>query len=288
MKLRVFWAMILFFVSLQLSFAQKISVSGIVKDNKGEPLIGVMVLIKGTTNGAVTDIDGEYKLQANVGDVLNYSFLGMKEENKKVTSKSSRIDVVLHENVQELEETVLVSYGAKKVASKTVSSIAQVSGKEIENNPNANVIDALQGKIAGLVITPSDNGDKLGSNSSKVVIYGLNSFSAGFQGGGVPEPLYVMDGIPVSSSVLTDLNSNDIENITVLKDAASTSIYGARAANGVILITTKKGRKNERTSISISHQMGFLAITNASRKFYDNLIQQFVIHFLRVKNPLLR
>ena len=146
--------MILFFVSLQLSFAQKISVSGIVKDDKGEPLIGVMVLIKGTTNGAVTDIDGEYKLQANVGDVLNYSFLGMKEENKKVTSKSSRIDVVLHEDVQELEETVLVGYGAKKVASKTVSSIAQVSGKEIENNPNANVIDALQGKIAGLVITP--------------------------------------------------------------------------------------------------------------------------------------
>ena len=99
--MRVFWAMILFFVSLQLSFAQKISVSGIVKDDKGEPLIGVMVLIKGTTNGAVTDIDGEYKLQANVGDVLNYSFLGMKEENKKVTSKSSRIDVVLYEDVQE-------------------------------------------------------------------------------------------------------------------------------------------------------------------------------------------
>ena len=286
MKLRVFWAMILFFVSLQLSFAQKISVSGIVKDDKGEPLIGVMVLIKGTTNGAVTDIDGEYKLQANVGDVLNYSFLGMKEENKKVTSKSSRIDVVLHENVQELEETVLVGYGAKKVASKTVSSIAQVSGKEIENNPNANVIDALQGKIAGLVITPSGSGDKPGSNSSKVVIHGLNSFSAGFQGGGVPEPLYVMDGIPVSSSVLTDLNSNDIENITVLKDAASTSIYGARAANGVILITTKKGRKNERTSISISHQMGFSAITNASRKFYDNLMspQEYLDFWIR-RNP---
>ena len=224
MKLRVFWAMILFFVSLQLSFAQKISVSGIVKDDKGEPLIGVMVLIKGTTNGAVTDIDGEYKLQANVGDVLNYSFLGMKEENKKVTSKSSRIDVVLYEDVQELEETVLVGYGAKKVASKTVSSVAQVSGKEIENNPNANVIDALQGKIAGLVITPSNNGDRPGSNSSKVVIHGLNSFSAGFQGGGVPDPLYVMDGIPVSSSVLTDLNSNDIENITVLHQPLFTEL----------------------------------------------------------------
>ncbi|MDO4879710.1 MAG: SusC/RagA family TonB-linked outer membrane protein [Capnocytophaga sp.] len=286
MKLRVFWAMMLFFVSLQMSFAQRISVSGTVKDDKGEPLIGVMVLVKGTNNGAITDIDGEYKLEANIGETLNFSFLGMKDENKKVTAQSSKINVTMYEDVQELEETVLVGYGTKKVASKTVASVAQISGKEIADNPNANVLDALQGRVAGMVISPGSRGDRPGSNSSQVVIHGLNSFSAAFQGGGVPSPLYIMDGIPVGSSVLTDLNSNDIESITVLKDAASTSIYGARAANGVILITTKKGRRNERTSISINHQMGFSAITSASRKFYDNLMSptEYMDFWVR-KNP---
>ncbi|MDO4879712.1 MAG: SusC/RagA family TonB-linked outer membrane protein [Capnocytophaga sp.] len=271
MKLKIFYAVVLLLVSLQISFAQKIAVSGNVKDPQGEPLLGVLILIKGTTSGTSTNMDGDYKIEAKIGDVLEFSFLGMKTQERKITSKSARLDIILQDDIQELEGTVVVGYGAKKVASKTVASVAQVAGKEIAETPNANAMDALQGKVAGLVVN-TETGKPGGSSS--VLIHGLNSVSSmfAFEGGGVPEPLYILDGSPVGSNVMTTLNSGDIESITVLKDAASTSIYGARAANGVILITTKRGRKNERTSISINHQLGFSALTSVSRKFFDNLL----------------
>lgn len=272
MKLRLFCALMLFFASLQISYAQKIAVSGKVKDAQGEPLLGVLILIKGTTSGTSTNMEGEYKIEAKIGDVLEYSFLGMKTQEKKINSKSSKLDIILQDDIQEIEGTVVVGYGAKKVASKTVASVAQVSSKEFAQTPNANVMDALQGKVAGLVI--ETNTGKPGEASS-VLIHGFNSVSSMFgmdSGGENPEPLYILDGSPVSSNVMTTLNSADIESITVLKDAASTSIYGARAANGVILITTKRGKKNERTSITINHQLGFSALTSVSRKFFDNLL----------------
>ena len=149
MKLRLFCALMLFCASLQISYAQKIAVSGKVKDAQGEPLLGVLILIKGTTSGTSTNMEGEYKIEAKIGDVLEYSFLGMKTQEKKINSKSSKLDIILQDDIQEIEGTVVVGYGAKKVASKTVASVAQVSSKEFAQTPNANVMDALQGKVAG-------------------------------------------------------------------------------------------------------------------------------------------
>jgi len=269
MKLKFTIVLCFLFASIGNLFAQNLEVSGIVKDDKGEPLLGVFVLIKGTQRGASTDLDGHYTLHTKVGDVLLFSFLGMKSVEKKVTANSKVLNITMVEDVQELEGTVVMGYSGKKVASRTVASVATVQGKEFAQTPNAIPIDALQGKVAGLVIT-TDSG-KPGAGSS-VLIHGLNTFMSGFDDTIVSEPLYIVDGATVSGDIMTMYNPTDIESITVLKDAASTSIYGARAANGVILITTKKGRNNERTNVTISHQLGFTALTNASRKFFDDML----------------
>ena len=269
MKLKLFYTWIFFFTVTFAMFAQNIEVSGTVKDEKGEPLLGVLILVKGTQHGAATDMDGKYTIQTKVGDVLQYSFLGMKTTEKKITASSKHLDIVMKDDVQELEEMVVTGYGAPKLASRTVAQVAQVSSKDLNNAPVASVSDALQGRLAGVVVSSSSG--RPGSNS-EIIIHGYNNFQAVQRGENTHEPLYIMDGVAVSSSVMSDFNPNDIETITVLKDAASTSVYGARAANGVILITTKKGRRNERTSITVSHQLGFSALTSASRKFFDNMM----------------
>ena len=269
MKLKLFYTWIFFFTVTFAMFAQNIEVSGTVKDEKGEPLLGVLILVKGTQHGAATDMDGKYTIQTKVGDVLQYSFLGMKTTEKKITASSKRLDIVMKDDVQELEEMVVTGYGAPKLASRTVAQVAQVQGKDVSAAPVASVSDALQGRLAGVVVT--SNSGRPGSNSD-ILIHGYNNFQGALGGPQNQTPLYIMDGVAVSSSVMSDFNPNDIESITVLKDAASTSIYGARAANGVILITTKKGRNNERTTVTISHQLGFSALTNASRKFFDDMM----------------
>ena len=268
MKLKFTIVLCFLFASIGNLFAQNLEVSGIVKDDKGEPLLGVFVLIKGTQRGASTDLDGHYTLHTKVGDVLLFSFLGMKSVEKKVTANSKVLNITMVEDVQELEGTVVMGYSGKKVASRTVASVATVQGKGFAQTPNASAIDALQGKVAGLVIT-TDSG-KPGAGSS-VLIHGLNTFMSVFDDTIVSEPLYIVDGATVSGDIMTMYNPTDIESITVLKDAASTSIYGARAANGVILITTKRGKRNERTNITINHQLGFSMRTNVSRKFFDNM-----------------
>ena len=261
--------------------AQNVEVKGVVKDEKGDPLFGVLILKKGTQQGAATDMDGKYSLQAQVGDVLEYTFLGMQTLSRKVTGNAT-INVVLKDDVQQLDEMVVTGYGTRKVASKTVASVAQVQGKEIAETPNANAMDALMGRVAGMVVV-TENGKP--GESSNVTIHGYgNLYKVLGNSEARTSPLYVMDGVPVSSSVMTDLSANDIESITVLKDAASTSIYGARAANGVVYITTKRGKRNERTRISVNHQVGFSTI--ASRKFFDDMMSpEEYMNFWSEKNP---
>ena len=270
-----FW-LLMFCVS-----AQNVEVKGVVKDEKGDPLFGVLILKKGTQQGAATDIDGKYSLQAQVGDVLEYTFLGMQTLTRKVTGNAT-INVVLKDDVQQLDEMVVTGYGTRKVASKTVASVAQVQGKEIAEAPTANAMDALMGRVAGMVVV-TENGKP--GESSNVTIHGYgNLYKVLGNSEARTSPLYVMDGVPVSSSVMTDLSANDIESITVLKDAASTSIYGARAANGVVYITTKRGKRNERTRISVNHQVGFSTI--ASRKFFDDMMSpEEYMNFWSEKNP---
>ena len=261
--------------------AQNVEVKGVVKDEKGDPLFGVLILKKGTQQGAATDMDGKYSLQAQVGDVLEYTFLGMQTLSRKVTGNAT-INVVLKDDVQQLDEMVVTGYGTRKVASKTVASVAQVQGKEIAEAPTANAMDALMGRVAGMVVV-TENGKP--GESSNVTIHGYgNLYKVLGNSAARTSPLYVMDGVPVSSSVMTDLSANDIESITVLKDAASTSIYGARAANGVVYITTKRGKRNERTRISVNHQVGFSTI--ASRKFFDDMMSpEEYMNFWSEKNP---
>ena len=272
MKLKFTIVLCFLFASIGNLFAQNLEVSGIVKDDKGEPLLGVFVLIKGTQRGASTDLDGHYTLHTKVGDVLLFSFLGMKSVEKKVTANSKVLNVTMVEDVQELEGTVVMGYSGKKVASRTVASVATVQGKEIADIPGGNVIDALQGKVAGMVVT-TDSGTP--GSASSVLIHGFNSFASMLESKDqqlkANSPLYIVDGVPVDSSVMTILNPADFESVSILKDAASTSIYGARAANGVILITTKRGKRNERTNITINHQLGVTALTNVTRKYLDKL-----------------
>ena len=269
MNLKNLFVCISFLLLSATMVAQNLEVSGTVKDDKGLPLPGVLVLIKGTQNGASTDENGRYTVRAKAGDVLNFSFLGMQPIDKKVGGNTKKIDVVMSEEAEQLEEMIVTGYGAPKIASRTVAHVAQVQGKDVSSAPIASVSDALQGRLAGVVVTSGSG--RPGSNS-EILIHGYNNFQGALSKTGTQEPLFIMDGIAVSSNVMSDFNPNDIENITVLKDAASTSIYGARAANGVVLITTKKGRRNERTNITISNQLGFSALTNASRKFFDDMM----------------
>ena len=265
------------------SLAQNVTIKGSVKDTKGEPMMGAFVFIKGTQHGTSTDFDGNYTLNAQVGDVLKYSFLGMKSVEKKVTAGVTQIDIVLQDDIQQLEGTVVTGYGGKKIASRTVASVATVKGKDFAETPNANITDALQGKVAGMVVTTESG--RPGASSS-VLIHGLNTFMSVFDKTIVSEPLYIIDGAPVSGDIMTMYNPTDIESVTVLKDAASTSIYGARAANGVILITTKRGKRNERTHITINHQLGFSMRTNVTRKFFDNMASpQEYMDFWVKKDP---
>lgn len=216
-----------------IGFAQEIQVSGTVTGNEDNmPLPGVSVIISGTARGTSTDFDGNYTLKANQGDVLEFSFVGFKSASVTVGS-SSTIDVVLETDVAALDEVVVVGYGTQKKADLT-GSIATVKAEEIEKTPAANVMQSMQGKVAGVqIVSAGTPGD-----SPTVRIRGLGTFGSG------TNVLYVVDGMFYDN--IDFLNSKDIESINVLKDASSSAIYGVRAANGVVLITTKTGRKNSK------------------------------------------
>ncbi|TKG96424.1 SusC/RagA family TonB-linked outer membrane protein [Puteibacter caeruleilacunae] len=230
-----------FVCSISLVHAQEITVKGKVKDDSGQLLPGVTVVEKGTTNGIVTNIDGVYSI--NVKDdssVLVFSFVGMQPQEVEVKGQRT-IDVKLKSSVIGLEEVIAVGYGKQSRATIT-SSIAKVDDDEITATTTSNAMVALQGKVAGLDVRV--NSGQPGAVPS-VIIRGGSSTSPGNDG-----PLYVIDG--VTRSNMNDLNPEDIETMQVLKDAAAASIYGARAANGVVLITTKGGKKG-RGSIILKH-----------------------------------
>lgn len=239
-------------LSAAVSFGQNITVKGSVSDQQSYPVIGAAVMVPGTTNGVVTDANGEYTIKVPANGKLQVSVIGYKIQTVDVAGRVS-INFVLEEDAEALEGTIVVGYGSAQKIGNIVGSITTVSADEITNRPSANIGDALQGKVAGLQIfntsgePQSSVNVKLRGNSS------LNLSTA---------PLYILDGVPVSSSVFNDINPQDIENISVLKDASSTAIYGSRAANGVIYISTKKGRKGESPTVSVRAQHGISLLTN--------------------------
>lgn len=206
-------------------------ITGTVIDQTGEPIPGVTVLVKGTTSGTITDFDGNYSINASPEETLVFSFIGFTSQEVLVGDQQ-KINVVLQEELKRLEEVVVTGYSTQSRAEMT-TSIAKLDTKVLESAPRSNAATALQGTIAGLQVTQTTG--QPGSTPTLVVRGGTD-----FDGSG--SPLILIDGVPGSFYAL---NSDDIESMEVLKDAASTAIYGARAANGVILVTTKKGKSGK-------------------------------------------
>lgn len=217
------------------SSRQSGTISGTVTDEKGEPIIGANIMVKGTTNGTVTDLDGKFTLQATPGDILEISYIGYNPLQIKAGTQTT-LSIKMTEDTQNLEEVVVVGYGTQK-KSDLISAISSVRGQDLIEQPVPRVDQLLRGRVAGMQVVQS-NGTP--GTSSSIRIRGGNSLSAS------NEPLYVIDGF-VDAGDLNSLNPNDIESIEVLKDATSTAIYGARGSNGVILVTTKRGKAGKAT-----------------------------------------
>lgn len=211
--------------------AQSVKVSGNVVDSNNEPVIGAYIKVKGSSKGAVTDLDGHYTIDADKNATLVISYVGMANQEEKIGNRS-QINFVLKDDANDLNEVVVIGYGQVKKGDLT-SSISAIKGDKLEKLSTGNVMNALQGQVNGVQI--SGAGDP--GASPRVIIRGVTTVNGS-------DPLYVVDGMPVGTNI-NFLNQNDIESMQVLKDASASAIYGTRASNGVILITTKKGKKGD-------------------------------------------
>ena len=254
MKFKMKWIFtLLVALSVQFSFAQEKTVSGVVSDASG-PIPGANVVVKGTKNGVQTDFDGKFSIKAKTGDVLVVSFVGMQEASAKVGATNT-VNFKLQAG-NALNEVVVTSFGIKRDRKSLGYSTSKIDAAELTAAKSTNVTNQLSGKVAGVRVSGSGGA----FTGSSVIIRGFTTFT------GSNQPLYVVDGVPIDNSGgatplqtgpslsnrAIDINPDDIENIVVLKDAASTALYGSRGASGVILITTKKGQKGETSTITFN------------------------------------
>jgi TonB-linked SusC/RagA family outer membrane protein len=240
---------VLFLITTSVSFAQEIILTGSVLDETGGPIPGVNIILKNTTKGTSTDFDGKFTIKANKGDILSFSYLGYAAQNVIVDSKTNLTVTLVPDN--QLDEIVVIGYGTQK-KSVVTGAISGVKQSELEDLPITRVEQTLQGRVSGVTIAA--NSGQPGS-SSTIRVRGITTL-------GNNEPLWVVDGIVIDSGGIGFLNQSDIESVEVLKDAASQAIYGARAATGVILITTKKGKSGK---LSINYN-GYTGVSSAARK----------------------
>lgn len=250
MRVRLTFFVILFLSALNFSFAQEKQVKGVVKDHSSV-LPGVSVVVKNTTRGTNTNFDGEFTIKVKEGEILVFSFLGMKTQELQVTKKSS-YEVILEEDAQELEAVVVTAnYGGR--SRDIVSAGVAVVGAETMSKltPSVSVDNMLQGKAVGVDVTALN-----GAPGQTATIKVRGAVSLNVTGGDKSQPLYVVDGVFVSENDMASLNPADVETMSVLKDASSTAIYGSRGANGVIVITTKQGKKGN-AKISYAGRVGF-------------------------------
>ncbi len=231
--------------------AQKMKVTGTVTDEAGEPLIGVTVTENGANVGGITDFDGKYSIDASSNATLTFSYVGYLTKKVKVDGKSN-INVTLEEDNALLDEVVVVGYGVQRKSDVT-GAMTRVGEKQLNSRPVNNAFEALQGKAAGVDITTSERPGTVGN----ILIRGSRSITAS------GSPLYVVDGVPLQAGGIETLNPRDIESIDILKDASSTAIYGSRGANGVVLVTTKRGQEG-KTQLSYSGSMTFDKIVDKS------------------------
>ena len=257
---------VMFFLCVAFGYAQQITVKGTVKDGSGQPLMGASVLVKGTSHGTAADFDGNFELKVDKGVTLVVSSVGYK--SREVAAKAGTMNIVLQEDTQQLEDVVVIGYGAIKKKDLT-GSVNLVTDKDFNKAPAVNADQLIQGKIAGVQMTSASGAPGEGQT---IRIRGNGSLSL------TSNPLIVIDGVPMndggvggSRSIFNSINPEDIESMTVLKDASSTAIFGSRAANGVIMITTKKGKANQdlkisfNTSIAVQDVNDYVDVMNANQ-----------------------
>lgn len=235
-------------------FAQTSTITGVVKSEGDLELIpGASVLVQGTTRGTTTNLDGEFSIEASPGEVLLFSFIGYATQEVTVTAQTSNLEIVLVSSTSDLEEVVVVGYGSQ-LKKEITGSVQTISGDDLLDIPAPQIAQKLQGQLAGVQINQTTG--KPGQGMS-VRIRGQLSVSAG------SDPLYVVDGFPITGDIAT-LNPDEIQDITILKDAASTSLYGSRAANGVVLITTKRGKAGQ-SSVALNVYTGLQNVPHYNR-----------------------
>lgn len=236
--------------AMQVLFAQDFIVRGrVLSGEDKEPMLGLAILQEGTMNGTSTGVDGSYMIEIKGVDeaTLVFSYMGYVTQRFKVNASTKRLDVVMQPQVSEIDEVVVVAYGVRKKGT-IAGSVSTVKSEEIENVPTAGFDQALQGHTPGMSVI-SSSGEP--SKAAVFQIRGTNSINSG------TAPLFILDGVPISSSDFNTISPSDIESVNILKDASSTSIYGARAANGVVVITTKRGTATDKVNVTFRSQQGF-------------------------------
>jgi len=231
---------------IQFSFAQEKTITGVVSDATGMPIPGANVTVEGSQQGVQTDFDGKYSITASVGQKLVFTYVGMATQTKTVGA-SSTVSVQLADDAKVLDDVIVEAYRTTTRATTNIA-VTTVTSKTIEGRPNANFIQTLQGQVPGLNI--STGSGQPGANST-VILRGIGSIN------GNVEPLYVIDGVPLNGDNFRSINPNDIESVSVLKDAGATSIYGNRGSNGVIIVKTKRGSFNSSLNIKYTGTTSF-------------------------------
>lgn len=260
-KVKIFFSAMALLVSV-LASAQNITVTGVVKDaSTGEPLPGAAILVKGTADGVVADIDGNYSIKVPANATLGFTTIGYKEAEIAVNGRTV-LNVNLEPDNEMLEGTIVIGYGSAKKVGNLVGSVTTVKSDIVKNAPSSSALDQLQGQVAGLSVLTT--GGVAGDNSVSMQLHGMGSL------GSSTAPLYVIDGIPSSSRTIMAMNSNDILSISILKDASATSIYGARAANGVVYVVTKAGAYNNDATVTVRSQYGISTLANPS--LYESMM----------------
>ena len=257
---------------VQLSFAQEKTISGTVTDNGGLPLPGVNIIVKGTTNGTQSDFDGNYSIQASVGQTLVYTYVGFKKVERPVTAATNNISLAMEEDAQALDEVVVTGYGIPREKKALGYAVSTLEAEAVENKPESDVVRSLNGKVAGVQITGTSGATGSGTNfiiRSKSSINGSN------------QPLFVVDGVPfdggsnqqtgfaggnaVTASRFLDLDPNNIESVSILKGLSAAVLYGQQGRNGVVLITTKTGSSktlNKKFEVTLSQSVYTTEISN--------------------------
>ena len=279
MKNRIILLVFLGLFQVSAIFAQQRNVTGqVTSDGDGMTLLGANVIVKGTNQGTVTDMDGNYSIFVQEGTTLVFSSLGFATREVRV-GEQSVINVVLVEDLESLDEVVVTSFGIERETKALGYAVQEVNAEDISRTKQQNVVSALQGQVAGVQITNSGGAP---GQSARIIIRGVNSLDPGADN----QPLFVIDGVPIDNSTIesggtprglsnrgADINPNDIESMNVLKGAAATALYGVRAANGAVIITTKKGKEGD-VRVNVSSSLGFEEV-NQYPKFQEVYGQGF-------------